>query len=86
MPARQSIQYRVQKVLNDLLNQLDTAFEERAVVYSLRHSVGMQMMRKGVSLEVISRTLDHSSIGVTSAVYAKVVPELARKATVHLWD
>ena len=85
-PARQSIQYRVQRVLNDLFNPPGTAHEERAVVHSLRHSVGTQMVRKGVPLEVISKTLDHSSIAVTSAVYAKVVPDLIKKATHHLWD
>lgn len=85
-PARESIQYRLQHVLNELFNPPGTPFEERAVVHSLRHSVGTQMVRKGVPLEVISKTLDHSSIAVTSAVYAKVVPDLIKKATHHLWD
>lgn len=86
VPAMQSIQYKLQDVLNRLFNPEGTPPEERAVVHTLRHSVATQQVRKGVPLEVISKTLDHSSVMVTSQIYAKVAPELIKRATTNLWD
>lgn len=86
VPAMQSIQYKLQDVLNELFNRPDTPKEERAYVHTLRHSVATQMVQKGVSMEVISKTLDHSSPLITSQVYAKVIPELIRGAVEDLWD
>lgn len=85
-PAPQSIQYRLQEVLNKLFNNEDTLAEKRAVVHTLRHSVATQQVRKGVPIEVISKTLDHSSINVTSQIYAKIAPELIKQATSDLWN
>ena len=86
VPAPQSIQYRLQEVLNELFNDEDTPPEKRAVVHTLRHSVATQQVRKGVPIEVISKTLDHSSINVTSQIYAKIAPELIKQATSDLWN
>lgn len=86
VPAIQSIQYKVQDKLNELFNAPDTPKEMRAVVHSLRHSVGTQMISKGVPIEVISKTLDHSSPVITAQVYAKVDPNVIKKATHGLWD
>lgn len=86
IPAMQSIQYKVQDVLNRLFNPPGTPVEERAVVHSLRHSCATQMLAKGVPLEIISKTLDHSSIMVTSSIYAKANPETIKKAVTNLWD
>ena len=60
--------------------------ERKAVVHTLRHSVATQQVRKGVPIEVISKTLDHSSINVTSQIYAKIAPELIKNSVTNLWD
>lgn len=86
VPAIQSLQYKLQAVLNDLFNEEDTPPENRAVVHSLRHSLATRMIEKGVPLEVVSKTLDHSSIMVTSQVYAKVAPDLIKRSVTGLWD
>lgn len=86
VPAIQSIQYKVQEIMNDLFNPEGTPPEKRAVVHTLRHSVATQQVRKGVPIEVISKTLDHSSPVITAQVYAKVAPEVIRKATHGLWN
>lgn len=86
VPAIQSLQYKLQDVLNELFNTPDMPMEERAYVHTLRHSVATQMVQKGVPMEVISKTLDHSSPVITSQVYAKVIPELIRGAVEDLWD
>lgn len=56
------------------------------LIHTLRHSVATQQLTRGVPLEVISKTLDHSSIVVTSRIYAKVAPELVRRSVDGLWD
>lgn len=86
IPAMQSIQYRVQDEMNRLFNTPETPREMRAVVHSLRHSVGTQLLTKGVPLEVVSKILDHSSPVVTATVYAKVTPDLIKRSTAGLWD
>ena len=85
-PPTNSIQRSLQNILNKLFNTPDTPKLKRVVVHTLRHSVATQQIRKGVPLEVVSKTLDHSSITVTSMVYAKVVPEMVQKAVANLWE
>lgn len=85
VPAMQSIQYKLQAIMNRLFNPEGTPPEEKAVVHTLRHSVATQQVRKGVPIEVISKTLDHSSPVVTAQVYAKVAPELIKESVSHLW-
>lgn len=86
VPSMQSIQYRVQDVMNELFNPKGTPREERAVVHTLRHSVGSQLLTKGVPIEVISKTLDHASVTTTANIYAKVAPHLVKDAVRNLWD
>jgi integrase len=86
VPAMQSIQYKLQDILNRLFNTDETPIEERAVVHTIRHSVATQMLAKEVPLEIISKTLDHSSIMVTSQIYAKASPKTIKRAVSHLWD
>ena len=86
VPAMQSIQYKLQDVLNELFNTEDTPKEERAVVHTLRHSVASQMLAKEVPMEIISKTLDHSSIMITSMIYAKVSPNAIKRSVSNLWD
>ena len=86
VPAKQTIQYELLAIMDELFNEPDTPIEKRAVIHSLRHSVATQLITKGVPLEVVSKTLDHSSITITGNVYAKVVPDLIKNATKGLWD
>lgn len=85
-PSIRSIQYKLLAIMDDLFNPPGTPVEERAVVHTLRHSVGSRMISKGVPIEVISKTLDHSSPVITAQVYAKVAPQVIKKATSGLWD
>lgn len=86
VPAMQSIQYKIQDILNELFNSEDMPIEERAVCHTIRHSVASQMLAKEIPLEIISKTLDHSSIVVTSQIYAKASPKTIKRAVSHLWD
>lgn len=83
--SRRSIQYGVQKALDELFNTSDTPVEERAVIHTLRHSVATRMIDKGVPLEVVSKTLDHSGIAITAHVYAKVSANVIQKSVKDLW-
>lgn len=80
---------RVQRPLLDAMDKLfntpETPVDERVVVHTLRHTVASQMVRKGVPMEVISRTLDHSSVAITAQVYAHVPGDLVKKAVTDLW-
>ena len=86
VPSKSWFQTQFRPILNELFNDEDTPYEKRAVIHTIRHSVATQQVRKGVPLEVISKTLDHSSIMVTSQIYAKVAPELIQKSLKGLWD
>lgn len=86
VPAMQSIQYRVQDEMNRLFNTPETPREMRAVVHSLRHSVCAQMLSKGVPMEVASKVLDHSSVGITAAVYGHINTSLVKKAVKNIWE
>lgn len=85
-PPIRSIQLKLLAIMDELFNPPGTPVEERAVVHTLRHSVGTRMVSKGVPIEVISKTLDHSSPVITAQVYAKVAPQVIKKATSGLWD
>ena len=85
VPPMQSIQYKIQAILNELFNDENTPVEERAVVHTLRHSVGTELVRQGVPIEVISKVLDHSSPVITAQVYAKVPQAIIKSAVKNLW-
>ena len=46
----------------------------------LRHSAATRWLRGGVSIEVVSKLLGHSSVTTTSAVYGHLTVEGARAA------
>ena len=48
----------------------------RVRFHDLRHSAATIMLSEGVPLAVVSEVLGHSSIAITSAHYAAIVPEL----------
>jgi site-specific recombinase XerD len=80
------LQKKLQKVLNELFNTDETPKEDRAVIHTLRHSVASRMLEKGVPLEIVSKTLDHSSIAITAQVYGKISPNLIHQSVKGLWD
>jgi integrase len=50
-------------------------------LHDLRRSLGTWMLSSGASIEVVSKTLGHSSIRVTEQVYAHLLPDKGREAT-----
>ncbi len=48
--------------------------------HASRHTAATLMLNAGVPLEVVSKTLGHTGLAITADVYAKVRPELQRKA------
>jgi integrase len=48
--------------------------------HASRHTAATLMLNNGVPLEVVSATLGHAGLAITADVYAKVRPELQRKA------
>lgn len=85
-PGSHLYQRQMKRILDNLFNPPGTPIEERVVVHTLRHSVASQLLAKGVPMEVIAKTLDHSDIVTTARIYAKVAPELVRRSTENLWD
>lgn len=85
-PGKHQIQRHLLKILDELFNDEDTPQHERVVIHTLRHSVATQQVSKGVPIEVVCKTLDHTSIGTTSRIYAKIAPELVQKSVYGLWD
>lgn len=85
-PGAHLYQRQMKRILDELFNPPGTPIEDRAVIHTLRHSVATQQLTKGVPMEVIAKTLDHSNLMTTARIYAKVAPALVRKATDGLWD
>jgi integrase len=48
--------------------------------HASRHTAATLMLNAGVPLEVVSQTLGHAGLAITADVYAKVRPQLQRKA------
>ena len=50
-------------------------------VHDLRRTLGSWMLMNGTPIEVVSKTLGHSSIRVTEQVYAHLLPKKISTAT-----
>lgn len=50
-------------------------------LHDLRHGAASLMIAGGAPLEVVSKTLGHSSVGITSAVYSHMLPGVQRSAS-----
>jgi glucose-1-phosphate thymidylyltransferase short form len=59
-------------------DQYPDLFKQHYTPHSFRHSIAVHMLEAGDSLVTIRAFLGHSSIS-TTAIYAKVTPELANK-------
>lgn len=64
-----TLERKLQKRVDKLFNT--DKGEERAVVHTLRHTFASTAIQNGISLEIISKCLDHASINVTLQTYAK---------------
>lgn len=53
----------------------------RIRLHDLRHGTASLMLASGSPLEVVSKVLGHSSIGITSAVYSHLLPGVQREAS-----
>ena len=86
VPAFQTIQYKLLEIMDELFNPPGTPIEERAVVHTLRHSVASQLLNRGIPLEIVSKTLDHSGLAITASTYAHANPDLIKKSVKNLWN
>ena len=50
-------------------------------IHDLRRTLGSWMLMTGTPIEVVSRTLGHSSIRITEQVYAHLLPKKISEAT-----
>ncbi len=75
----------IQAVMDKLFNPPGTPDLDRVVIHTLRHSVATQMLKNGVPIEVISKTLDHASLSVTAKFYAKISPDVVRDSVSGIW-
>ena len=48
--------------------------------HASRHSAATIMLNNGVPLEIVSATLGHAGLAITSDIYARVRPELQKRA------
>jgi integrase len=54
--------------------------------HDLRHTAGTLMLRRGVPIEVVSKTLGHADIAITYRVYRHVLESERRQHVVDLFD
>ena len=59
----------LRKLLNDNFNHIPNM--ERVVIHSLRHTAATVALQNGVSIDMVSRMLDHINIHTTMSIYAK---------------
>ena len=79
--------YRPRRVSGAFTSAADAAGLPRIGVHGLRHTYATAALRAGVSPEVVSKRLGHSSVMITLSIYAHVfeqddeaAAELAAKA------
>ena len=86
LPDVQTVQRPLLKIIHELFDDDNMAYEMKPCLHTLRHSVATQMISKGVPMEVVAKTLDHANAITTAQVYAKVAPELVRGSVLGIWD
>lgn len=70
--AKKHLWTATERALHDrLLRRMKNVIGPNASPHGLRHFVACELLKNGVALETISRILDHSSIAITHAIYAK---------------
>ena len=70
---RNTINKRLQPILNKLFNEGTSDARERIVVHSMRHTFGSWLAQQGTSLYIIAKLMDHSDISQTQ-MYSKLSP------------
>lgn len=68
----------LQRSLNRLIKQ--TSIKKNVTLHTLRHTFGSTMLRRGVSIEVVSKLMGHANINITYTKYIHVIQEQKAKA------
>lgn len=68
----------LQRSLNRVLDM--TSIRKNVTLHTLRHTFGSTMLRRGISIEVISKLMGHSNINITYTKYIHVIQEQKARA------
>lgn len=68
----------LQRSLNRVLKNTD--INKKVTLHTLRHTFGSTMLRRGVSIEVVSELMGHANINITYTKYIHVIQEQKAKA------
>lgn len=74
----QNTSRNLQRSLDRLVN--NTNIRKKVTLHTLRHTFGSTMLRRGVSIEVVSKLMGHSNINITYTKYIHVIQEQKAKA------
>ena len=68
----------LQRSLNRVIKQ--TNIKKNITLHTLRHTFGSTMLRRGVSIEIVSKLMGHANINITYTKYIHVIQEQKAKA------
>ncbi len=68
----------LQRSLNRVVKQ--TNINKNITLHTLRHTFGSTMLRRGISIEVVSKLMGHANINITYTKYIHVIQEQKAKA------
>lgn len=74
----QNTSRNLQRSLNRVLKH--TNIRKNVTLHTLRHTFGSTMLRRGVSIEVVSKLMGHANINITYTKYIHVIQEQKAKA------
>ena len=74
----QNTSRNLQRSLNRLLK--NTNINKKITLHTLRHTFGSTMLRRGVSIEVVSELMGHANINITYTKYIHVIQEQKARA------
>jgi integrase len=88
---RQTLRRRLKSIPREHRARLEAVIHSgepipRISPHDLRHTAGTLMLRRGVPIEVVSKTLGHSDIALTYRVYRHVLESEKRQHIVDLFD
>jgi integrase len=79
-PTGKGTPFSLRNLLDDLQRDAQNAKIGKVTVHELRHTAGSLMLQAGKTMTVVSKTLGHSSVGVTERTYAHAYEEDKRDA------
>jgi integrase len=88
---RSTLERRLKTIPRDHRSRLEAVIHSgdpipRISPHDLRHTAGTLMLRRGVPIEVVSKTLGHSDIALTYSVYRHVLDSEKRQHIVDLFE